>query len=141
MALMVGVLAVVGYVSLTALAQALAQCSSPACRNSLKGINSAASLWAEQRHSTQMPADFLSFTNQLGELGGPRILLCPADKVHSEAASWSDLAGSNISYVIPEPQVPVGGTNVFVRCPYHHLAIMADGNVIRERPGTQERKP
>jgi hypothetical protein len=128
-------LVVLGCAMLYGMARALANAQNPRplCRVYLKLIHVSALTWAHEHETNVIPADILLLTNDLD----PKYLRCPSDKEHRAALTWADFTKSNLSYVII-PGVARDSTNVFVRCPYHHHAITAEGGIIVER--TEERR-
>lgn len=107
------------------------------CRVKLGQIQICGSLWETDYNTNQMPPDFLTFKD---ELTTPKLLHCPLDTNHREALRWTDFSESNVSYLIV-PGVARNSTNVFVRCPYHHHAITAKGEIISERSGKAAEQP
>lgn len=65
------------------------------------------------------------------ELSTPKILVCPADSVHTVAANFATLQAGNVSYQVRSGE-RIDETNpqeVLVYCPVHHHKCLADGSV------------
>jgi hypothetical protein len=95
------------------------------CINNIKQICLAARIFAHD-HKTNLPADFISMTNQLTT---PRVLTCAGDTARTRAQSWDQFDGSSVSYEMLTP----GATEtdpevVYVRCPIHNNIGLCDGS-------------
>jgi hypothetical protein len=116
---------------LPAFYKAQSRSASTQCQENLKligvGILSADNV-SEKDLAEEDPVElFRQFADQLGS---PRVLICPADKIHKPAADFDSLTEDNISYQLapaPEPQA-------VLRCPIHRHALMGDGSVTQDPP-------
>ncbi len=113
--------------ALVGLANRMARAPSVNCENNIKIIQLAARTWAAEAGTKTLPADWLTFTN---ELDNPKYLHCPADQAHVLARTWAEFTPSNCSYVLSSG-VEDGTANDYVRCTYHHHVGTADGRVVR----------
>jgi hypothetical protein len=109
-----------------------------ACVNNLKQVGLAGRMWAND-HNAVMPPDFQTMK---GELGAPRVLICPGDTAKSHLfdtngnplpalMDWASFDVRTISYQMVSPNVAVNAApeTVFARCPVHGHECHIDGSV------------
>jgi hypothetical protein len=97
------------------------------CSNQMHSVLFAATLLWPQENNGRLPCDFKSMSN---ELGTPKILFCPGDRLHQSAANWALFTTNNCSYEIT-PGVSKGETNrVFMRCAIHGFVGYADDRLL-----------
>jgi hypothetical protein len=125
---------------LYALARAVATAPSINCADNLKILRLCAASWSLDMHTNRMPAEFILFTNQLWGFG-PKILHCPGDHEHTEAANWHSFTASNVSYALAGGGVLLDSTNVYARCLHHNTSITAEGGVLLGKAPVEHGKP
>lgn len=103
------------------------------CVKTVSSICLAARIYGDD-NGGRYPEQLAQMSNELGSL---KILLCPADKTRTMAASWAELRETNSSYEILAPGARDNETNrPFLKCRYHSHVGRLDGLVI---PGPQRR--
>ena len=106
------------------------------CRNRLKMIFLAATLWATD-HADTFPSHFGEMTNDIGYpiFGWPILLYCPSDTNRLAPASWVSVDFTNTSYEIvpinpgPDCDAPPCYDQPFARCRVHGFVVLGDGTV------------
>lgn len=138
---------------LPALAKAKGNAQSIMCVNNLKNVGLALRIWATD-HQDRFPFNVPTNENGAnpgaeaalkdpmevwralaGELGTPRLLVCPADGSKHPAASFVELSESNVSYDLEmSPTVTPNTPNeVLASCPVHGHELLCDGSVHQRR--------
>ncbi len=111
-----------------ALAKATERAQSIQCVNNLKQFGLAVRVWALDNND-MTPPDVMSMSNELSSV---KILICPADKGHTEAANWASCSPANCSYDFLAPadkEADSEPERVLSRCPIHGNVGLCDGSV------------
>jgi hypothetical protein len=113
---------------LPAFAKAKSRAQTIACVNNMKQITIAARLYSIE-HTNVFPS---TFQEMKGELGSPRVLICPAEASKKGAGNidWSNFNWADVSYELVAPgATDEDPTTVYVRCPVHENTGLIDGSV------------
>lgn len=98
------------------------------CVNNLKQLGLAVRVWATD-HDDDFPPDIPSMSQ---ELATPKVLLCPADDLRSEAVDWASYTAANCSYpyhAAAARKAESEPTRVMFSCPIHGHVTLCDGSV------------
>jgi hypothetical protein len=97
------------------------------CVNQMKQLGLAARIWALD-NSNRYPEQVIFMTN---EMGGPKILACPADTARQPASDWASWSPANCSYELlaPGAECDKDPNRVLFRCPIHGNVGLCDGSV------------
>ncbi len=120
-----------------AVADAREEIEEEQCLNNLKQLGISVKTWALD-NDRKLPPDVLCMSN---ELSAPLNLICPSDKGHQAAESWSTFTPANCSYEYLGGSGGKSGeepARVLFRCPIHGNVGLDDGSV---RKGVAKEHP
>jgi type II secretory pathway pseudopilin PulG len=119
----IAIIGILAALLLPALQMAKGHAKSVACVRQMCAFSIAARSWADEAGGR-----FPSNITYLRDYMGPSLLICPGDRGHRAASTWSTVTSEASSYEIIAPGISETDTNTpFLRCKFHHYTAYSDG--------------